>query len=382
LTPSTLVQGHVAAGFEPVRDAFAANFAEGLELGASFCVMRGEETLVDLHGGVRDAARSEPLAPDDLFEVWSTTKAMAATCLAIAVDRGLLDYRAPVASLWPEFAAAGKETITVETLVSHASGVCGPEGDTTLEAVLDVPGMAARLAAQAPLFEPGTASAYNARVFGHWVDALLRRVDGRSLADFFAEEVAGPLGADVHLALSDTDLPRRVEMVAPWAAMRPPPPKDPVLRAALANPDHSPLACNGREWMQSGFGSSGGSANARGLARVAGALANDGAVGAARILSPEGVAALRAVRREGKDKVLGMWTRWGAGVIVNNRGMYGPRDEAFGHTGLGGSFAFADPVAGVGVAYAMNLMSPSLIGEPRGRRLIEATYAALEQAAA
>eukprot|EP01038_Epipyxis_sp_PR26KG_P017789 gene17789-24826_t len=139
MSQAPVVHGFVAQGFEPVRDAFAQNLASGEELGATFSVVQDGETIIDLYGGVRDEDRSEPLGPDDLFNVWSTTKGMAAISVGIAVERGLLDYRAPVATYWPEFAVHGKEAITVETLLSHASGIQGADTQATTEELLDIP---------------------------------------------------------------------------------------------------------------------------------------------------------------------------------------------------------------------------------------------------
>jgi CubicO group peptidase (beta-lactamase class C family) len=197
MTQSTHINGYVAQGFEAVRYAFAANLASGEELGATFSVVKDGETIVDLYGGVRDEARTEPLGPDDLFNVWSTTKGLCALCLAMAVDWGLIDYAAPVSQYWPEYGMEGKGSITVETLLSHRGGITGAYTPATLDDFKDNRAMAARLATQAPLYEPGGQSAYNANIFGLWVNELLLRTDGRSVAQFFHEEVALPLGVDV-----------------------------------------------------------------------------------------------------------------------------------------------------------------------------------------
>ena len=379
MSQAPIVHGYVAQGFESVRDVFARNLASGEELGATFSVIQDGETIIDLYGGVRDEARTEPLGPDDLFNVWSTTKGMAALSIAIAVERGLMDYEAPVATYWPEFAVHGKEAITVETLLSHASGIQGADTPATTEELLDIPAFSARLAAQAPLFPPGSANAYNAEIFGHWVDALLRRTDGRSLVAFFADEVAKPLNADVWIGLPYDQHHRRAPIVAPWAPMMAasPPATDPVMKSALGSPRMSPLEANRPDWMAAGNGAAGGSANARGIARVYGALARGGELDGARIISPEGIDRMVAERRASKDKVLGVWVRWAAGVILSTRGLYGPLDTSFGHSGWGGSFGFADPVNKLGVAYAMNLMAPNLAGDPRGGGLVAETYKCL-----
>jgi len=379
MSPAPVVNGFVAQGFEPVRDLFAQNLASGDELGATFSVVRDGETIIDLYGGVRDEDRAEPLGPDDLFNVWSTTKGLAAVCIGIAVERGLLDYQAPVATYWPEFAANGKADTSVETLLSHASGIQGADTPATVEELLDIPAFSARLAAQAPLFPPGSANAYNAEVFGHWVDTLLRRTDGRSLSAFFADEVAGPLNADVWMGLPQDQHHRRVPIIAPWSAKlaASPPSSDPIIRSAMGSPPMSPLIANRPDWIEVGLGATGGSANARGIARIYGALARGGELDGVRIMSPESVARMVAQRRASKDKVLGVWVRWAAGLILSTRGLYGPNDTSFGHSGWGGSFGFADPEAKLGVAYAMNLMAPNLAGDPRGGRLVAETYSCL-----
>jgi CubicO group peptidase (beta-lactamase class C family) len=283
-----------------------------------------------------------------------------------------------VADLWPAFGAHGKDRLTVGQLMSHQSGVCGLEQPCTIEELLDVPAAAERLAGQAPLFEPGTATAYNAGIFGHWADALIRRTDGRPLGQFFREEVAVPLGADVWLGLPPDQHHRRVLMEAPWAAQAGPVPPVPVLQQAFNGPRVGPLGCNRPDWITVGNGAAGGSATAAGLARIYAALAAGGELDGVRLLSPEGVARATALQKEGKDLVLGLWVRWAAGFLLSNRGLYGPNPRSFGHSGLGGSLAFADPDAGLSFAYAMSAMAPNLAGDPRGLRLIGAVYASLD----
>jgi CubicO group peptidase (beta-lactamase class C family) len=368
------INGFNTARFAPVREAFAANFADGSELGATVSVWLDGEPVVDLHGGVRDPQAGAPLAPDDLFNVWSTSKGMAALSLAMAVDRGLLAYTDPVARHWPEYGVAGKQDVTVGMLVSHAGGICGFDEPCSYGDLIDLEGGAAKLAAQAPLFEPGSANAYNAGIFGHWVDALLRRTDGRSLSRFFREEVAGPLEADVWLGLPADQLHRRAPMEALWADQQGPLGESPLIRQAFGGPRVSPLVCNREDWILVGNGAAGGSANARGLAKVYAALAMGGTLDGVRLISPEGLARATALQREGKDKALRVWVRWGAGFILSAGGLYGPNDRSFGHSGWGGSLAFADPDTRLSFAYAMNRMAPNLAADPRSLRLIAAAY--------
>jgi CubicO group peptidase (beta-lactamase class C family) len=379
MTQDFHVNGYVAQGFESVLDIFRTSLENGDEFGATFSVVHKGQTIIDLYGGVRDEARATPLGPDDLFNVWSTTKGMCALCLAMAVDRGLVDYQMPVALYWPEFGVAGKQAISVETLVSHRGGITGAYTPVTLDDIKDNRAFAALLAAQAPLYGSDGESAYNANTLGIWVNELLLRTDGRSVAQFFADEVAKPLGVDVWISLPPEHHARRAPMIAPWAQMAAlmPLPTDPVVLASMSNPRVNPLACNEAEWMMRGNGSGDGSANARGLARIYGALAQGGEIDGIRLLSKNGLERATKERHGGKDRVFTIYTRWAAGFLLNNRSMYGPSPQAFGHTGLGGSFAFADPQAGLGIAYAMNLMAPNLLGDQRGKRLMDATYACL-----
>jgi CubicO group peptidase (beta-lactamase class C family) len=375
-----MIEGHCAPGFEPVGQVFEDLITSGAEVGATFAAVLDGQTVIDLRGGHRDEARTEALRPDDLFNIWSTAKGLSALCAAIAVDRRLFAYDQPVADIWPAFGVHGKGHVTIAMLLSHSSGINGLVEPMSVEEMLDLPVMAERLAAQAPMWEPGTASAYNANVFGHWVDALLRKTDGRGLGQFFREEVATPLGADVWIGLPDEHHHRRVAMVAPWAplAVAAPLPAEPLARASLGNPGPDPLVCNRPDWIRASHGAAGGSANALGLARIYGALACGGQIDGVRVISEAGLAAATALQIEGKDKVLGLWTRWAAGFMLSNRGLYGPNPENFGHAGWGGSYAFADPKARLSMAYAMSLMGPSLSNDPRGRSLLDATYACLQ----
>lgn len=370
----TPVHGVHDPRFSAVREVFEASFAQGLEAGAAVSIVLEGETVLDLYAGTRDASGETPLGPDDLFNVWSTTKGLAALCVAIAADRGLIDYAAPVARYWPQFGAHGKDRLTVGQLLSHQSGVCGV--DQPLEDFFDHERTVARLAASAPLFPPGSASAYNANVMGHYASELLRRTDGRSVGRFFAEEVAGPLGLDgAFIGLPEAEDHRAAEMIGwePDGQV----PADPVLAQAFGNPPPDPRFANRRDWRAAEHASCNGQANARSLARVYGALACGGAIDGVRLLSQAGLARATAAQCEGKDKVLGLYVRWAAGWLLSNRGLYGPNPAAFGHSGWGGSFAFADPQARMGFAYTMNRMSPALAGDPRGVALMQAAFACL-----
>jgi CubicO group peptidase (beta-lactamase class C family) len=368
------IHGRVEPGFERVREAFAENF-DGVEVGASFAVRRGERALVDLWGGFSDAARTRPWRRDTLANVWSTTKGISALVCALLVDRRALDYDAPVARLWPEFGARGRQRVTLAMLLSHQAGLSGPREPVTWLDFCDADAMNARLLAQDPLFEPGSASGYHAVTFGPLVGELVRRAAGRSLGRFLADEIAGPLGADFFIGLPEREEPRCAEAIGFPAGESAPRFSNEAQRCALGNPRPDPLIPNQRAWRAAEIPSVNGRASADGIARIYAALAAGGALGGVRLLSRATLSRATACQISGVDLVLPVPLEWGCGWIRNSlKVIYGPNPEAFGHTGWGGSFGYADPQAGIGVGYAMNRMGESILGDPRGIRLVRALH--------
>lgn len=368
----TEVAGTTTSRFSGVAEAFAANFAENDELGASFCATLKGEVVVDLHGGWADPARTQPWRSDTLVNVWSTTKGVQATCFAMANDRGLFSYGQPVCDFWPEFAENGKAAVTVAQLLSHQAGLCGfssPAGEPDLVAE----GAAGRLAAQAPLWAPGSASGYHALSIGILGTELFRRIEGRSIRQFVAEEIAGPLGLDFTLGLPIDREHRCAELLPPPAMPVGPASFTPVQMAALANPPLRAGFAMTPEWRAAGLPSAGGHGTARALASIYARLIarQDGLVSSATLAS----ATARQIRNI--DLVLGIECDWAAGFLLNSSGVFGPNEAAFGHTGWGGSFAFADPETGLTLAYTMNRMDANLRDDARAKALIGAVYAAI-----
>lgn len=368
---TTSITGMCDPRFAAVREAFAANFAERGDVGAAFCLIVGGRTVVDLHGGWRDAARTASWQTDTLVNLWSTTKGVAAIAFAMLVDRGMMSYDDPVASHWPEFAANGKRAITIGMLLSHQAGLCGFASPATVPDLLAGSAAADRLAAQAPLWEPGSASGYHAISIGILATALFERIEGRPLKAFVREEMAKGLGLDIAIGLAPPDDGRRAEIVAPpelnsadLGSLTPP------QIAALANPPLDPLLPNGAAWRAADLASANGHSNAAALAQLYTRLTR-GLVGV------EVLAAATAARTDGVDLVLGLPARWAAGFLTNSDGLYGPNRVAFGHSGWGGSFAFADPVADLSMSYVMNRMGTMLRDDPRAVALIDAVYASL-----
>jgi CubicO group peptidase (beta-lactamase class C family) len=370
------IHGFVAPGFEPARDAFAANFerAEPLrEIGASLSVYRRGARVVDLWGGWRDAARTQPWTRDTLANVYSTTKGVVAAAFAMAVERGLIDYEAPVARYWPEFAAAGKHTATVAHALSHQIGLPGFAAPTTAEDIYDWQKTCAKLAAQAPSWPPGENTCYHAGTFGFLAGEIFRRAVGETVGAFIAREFQAKLGADMFLGLPASEDARTAPLIGPAV--------EPDLDAlglsdfammAMRNPAVRPEQANTRAWRAAELPAMNLHATADGVARVFAALANGGELDGVRLLSPAAIARMTQVRSRRQDMLLGFNVHWAHGVALNTTGVFGPNAAAFGHTGWGGSFGYADPVTGVGAAYVMNRMGPELVGDPRALSLTQA----------
>jgi len=375
------IEGYVAPGLEPVRDAFAGNFArtgDYQEIGASLCVYRKGERILDLWGGHADKARTRAWSADTLVNVWSTTKLAAAVCVALLVDRGLIAYGQPVAEVWPAFAQAGKGEITIAQVMSHQAGLPGFAEPTTLDDLYDWDLICDRLAAQAPVFAPGSANSYHAATYGFLAGEIMRRAGGKTLGVLFCDEIAGPLAADFHIGLPASEESRVAELLAPKT------PFDfgsremaPSAVMALTNPEQDPTRPNTRAWRAAELPALNGQASARGVARLAAMLAGGGALDGVRILSGSTVEAMSAIACDRVDLMLGFNPQWGMGVIHNLIGAYGANPRTYGHSGWGGSFGCADPDADIAIGYVVNQMGSELVGDPRGAGLAAALYAAL-----
>ncbi|MGH0031040.1 MAG: serine hydrolase domain-containing protein [Myxococcota bacterium] len=375
------VHGHCDPAFAPVREAFAANFEAGREDGASFAVFRDGEPVVDLWAGVANVRDGTPWQRDTLANVWSTTKGPTAVCALLLADRGELDFDAPVARYWPEFAAGGKERVPVRDLLCHRAGLSGFEAPRALEDLFDWKLVTEALAAQEPWWEPGTQHGYHAITYGFLVGEVVRRISGRSPGRFFREELALPLGLDFQIGLPASEEPRVARLVPPPAgdttdALR----RDPTSLPSrtLGNPVTAASATWRRDWRAAEIPAANGHGNARSVARFYALLAGDGELGGRRLLSPASIDQAATVQCAGVDAVLQVPVQWGLGLIVNGRpGLYGPNPATVGHSGYGGSFGFADRDARLAVGYVMNRMGANLAGDPRSLSLTRAVYASL-----
>jgi CubicO group peptidase (beta-lactamase class C family) len=385
MSSTTSISGSCDARFERVREVFADSFASGLETGSSVAVTVDGTPVVDLWGGSADEAGARPWQRDTIVNLYSTTKGLAALCAHLLVDRGQLDLDAPVAQYWPEFAANGKQSIRVRHLLCHQAGLAGFHAPFAMDDYYDWQKTTRTLAAETPWWEPGTAHGYHALTFGHLVGEVVRRISGQSLGAFFRDEVAKPLGADLHIGLAASEDARVADMIPPSAdalaqaaSAAASGPNLALVGSVLGNPAVNPHDTRKRAWRGAEIPAANGHGNARSIARVYAALACGGNLDGVALLRAETIANASRVETSGVDRVLQFPIHWGLGYIVNaDKALYGPNPHSFGHTGYGGSFGFADPDARVSVGYAMNRMAATLAGEPRGTALLEAVYASL-----
>jgi CubicO group peptidase (beta-lactamase class C family) len=371
---SVEIGGFAPARFAAVKDAFAGNFAAGAELGARFTLVEAGEVVLDLWAGFSDRKGTVPWDERTLAPVFSTTKAIAALMIARLVDAGRLDYGQTVASIWPEFGQAGKERVTVEQAISHQAGLPGFPEPMDPGLWVDWDAICAKLAAMAPMWPPGSASGYHPVTVGYIAGEIFRRVDGRTIGTAFREDLGGPFGLDLWIGLPAGVEDRVADLQRPSGLPEFGEINEPT-RAAFLAPWSSAAGKAGADYRRMEVPSTNGYATAEALARVMGALANDGWLEGDEILSPALIAEASRERIRGQDLVLPFDMSWGAGFMRNVPNFpWGPGTETFGHAGWGGACAFADPKAKLGGAYVMNKQGTALMGDARPQRLIEAAY--------
>ncbi len=394
------IEGSCDPSFHQVREAFERNFRERGEVGAAVCVTRDGRPVVDLWGGVADRTAARPWQRDTLGLVWSCTKGAVALCAHVLRHRGLLDLDAAVARYWPEFGQQGKDEVTVRLLLSHQAGLPALREPIKPGGLFDWDYLTERLAAEPPFWPPGTRQGYHALTFGHLVGEVVRRAAGVPLAQFFRNEVAGPLGLDFHLGLAEEDEDRvaptiRPEMAAPgaepparWLTLAYREPRS-VQGLVLKNNGgyYAGRAYESRAAHAAVLPSQGGITNARGLAGLYTPLALGGAHGGVRLVDEDGVREMGAVSAASAvDGVLLLGMRFGLGFVKgcdNRQGPPGARDSlilseaAFGHPGMGGSLGFADPAARLAFGYTMNRQGPGVLLNERGQALVDAVYRTL-----
>ncbi len=370
--------GFTTEKFAPVRAAFEANFANDGDIGATFCATVNGETVADLWGGYTDETKAKAWEKDTIVNVYSTTKTMTALTALLLADRGELDFDAPVAKYWPEFAANGKADVKVSHLMSHSAGLSGWKEPLTKDDLYDWEKATRLLAAQAPYWEPGTACGYHGLTQGYLVGEVVRRIAGETLGTVFRKEIAEPLGADFHIGLPASEDARVATLI-------PPPPGGTISASSpneltqnmSTNPPIDPLVTRTRAWRGAEIPAAGGTSNARAVAEIHRVMANGGAAKGKQILSEAGVRKALELQIEGVDLVLGMPVRYGMGFGLAGGAVPFPNPNTIYWGGYGGSLIVIDMDAHATYAYAMNKMAGTTTGDMRAFSILMAAWGAM-----
>ena len=377
-----LQSGQLLQGLKPL---FLENFENFGELGAAVSAWQNGKPIIDLYGGFRDARREHPWTSDTPVLVWSATKGIGSACVLHVLQEHNLKLDQRVAELWPEFAQAGKEKITLAQLLSHQAGLCALDRRVD---VLDYDTVIRALETQKPLWPPGTAHGYHARTFGFLLDELVRRIAGKTLSDYWRENFARPLNLDFWIGLPEKENPR---VAAIYAAKSGKPPEPKQFYADLVTPGtlarktftspyglHLISKMNDAAIRAQPIVSFGGIGSASALARFYSMLSNGGKADGQTFFSAETLEWMSAPLTDGIDRVFQIPTAFSAGFMKDSRDaarrMFGPSTNAFGHPGAGGSHAFCDPENRIAFAYVMNQMEQSVLPNEKSLRLVDAIY--------
>ena len=400
-----MVSGYCEDNFHEARNIFEKSISSGFELGGSIAVEVQGKKIIDLWGGYLDHTQSKAWEENTLVNVFSTTKGIAAICLLQLIEKGLLDIEKPVCEYWPEFSVNGKENIPVKYLFCHKAGLCGVREPLESGAFSNWDLITSELAKQEPLWEPGTAHGYHAITYGHLVGELLRRIDGRTIGQYFKEEIAEPLNLDFWIGLPDSEfdrvsdiypskpgplqylfplltklprfvLPGRAKFLLDFGDTSKP------VGAAFNNPPISSnrgMEANTKQWRNAEIPAANGHGTARSIAKLYGILANGGSRDGIHVLSPETIEKARQTQSDGRDLVLGgMRTRFGLGFMLGTENVsMGPNPNAFGHGGAGGSLGFSDPDNNISLGFVMNQMHQGITAWKTATDVAESVYKAL-----
>ena len=376
----TEICGNYDPAFAQVVDAFEKNFEEG-DLGACCAVFVDGQVVVDIWGGIADFEKNTLWGKDTIVNVWSTTKTMAAICTLMLYDRGLIDLESPVYKYWDIFAQNGKENVLISHLLSHSAGLPGFDSPITEDQLFDWDYTCNRLASQATWWEPGSVSGYHPMTQGWLLGEVVRRVDGRTLGNFFREEVADKIGADFHIGLSEKHFDR-VALLDTSAVDGPVVLTDETPHHFVERVEqHGRLGAkiaNSDRWRKSEFPAANGHGNARSVAFIHNLIACNGASDEFELLSPDTVKRIFEIQTDDTDLILGVPIRHGMGFGLRSDLMpISPNENACFWGGWGGSLAVIDVDARMSFAYVMNRMAPSLQHDMRAGRTLMATHAAL-----
>lgn len=389
------IAGKCRPEFQPVRDLFYRHFKAGREVGAALSIHIDGEVALDLWAGWADRRKSRPWQRDTLTTIFSCTKGLAALCALRLVDQGKLALDAPVADYWPEFAQNGKAQITLRQVLGHRAGLPALRGRVAGAAVQEPGIFEQHLERSRPWWRPGTAHGYHALTIGWLLGRLVRAASGKALGRYFADEIAGPLGLDIHIGLPDAEFPRLSQPAFSTALLAPHADiatlaagvlrdsRQAMTLRAFLNPPHLLLhaARSSPDWSRFEHPAANGSATARDLARLYAILARGGVSDSGYVLLSEKTLPLCWEQQSaGRDLVLKRSTRFSHGFMLGQPGpltSFGPGRRSFGHNGLGGTLTIADPDRKIGFAYVTNRLGNYVLVDPRPRRLLDALYRCL-----
>ncbi|MFT3728466.1 MAG: serine hydrolase domain-containing protein [Terricaulis sp.] len=372
------VQGLVHDRFAGARAAFENNLNFGADVGACFCATLEGETVVDIWGGFTDDTRTTLWARDTIINVYSTTKTMTALTALLIADRGELDFAAPVAKYWPEFAANGKAAVTVAQLMSHSAGLSGWKEPISKADLYDWEKATSLLAAQAPYWPPGTACGYHALTQGYLVGEVVRRITGKTLGTVFREEIAAPLGADFWIGLPASEDARVARLIPPAPGTSVGAGKQTELQANMTdNPGIDVAETYTRAWRGAEIPAAGGTGNARSVAEIHTILANGGVARGKRFLSEKGCRKALELQIAGDDLILGVPARYGLGFGLAGGVAPLPNPNSMYWGGYGGSIIIIDMDARTTFSYVMNKMQGTTTGDTRGFAMVAAMWQAL-----
>lgn len=381
------IHGFCHPQFSAVRRLFMENYLHSGEVGSSVSLCLHGEPVVNLWAGHTSWTRLQRWKEDTLVNIFSGTKGITAICALMLVDRGLLDLDAPVAQYWPAFGQKGKEHIPVKWILDHKAGVTGVRKRLLGRSLYRWKTMSNALAAQEPWWEPGTMHGYHALSYGWILGEVIKRITGKTVGQFVADEIAFPLGIDLHIGLDKKEHQRIASIILPLGI---PEAVDTwrligscvsnplgVTTSAMLNPTTIATGVNSSQWRSGELPAANAHCTALALAKLYGVLACGGSHNGRQLMSSDTLQYAIEESSFGHDYVLKMDTRFSMGFMLNQKskaGRFGPGKRSFGHNGAGGSFAFADPDVGLSYGYVMNRMGSYLLMDPRSQRLIDAAY--------
>jgi CubicO group peptidase (beta-lactamase class C family) len=376
---SAEVHGHCDEKFANVREMFTANIENDVDVGACFALSIDGEMVIDLWGGYQDEEKTKPWREDTIINVYSTTKTMSFLCALLLADRGELDFDANVADYWPEFAAAGKGNVKVWHIMNHAAGLSGMDVETNPSDLYDWDKITGLLAAQAPWWEPGTATAYHALTQGFLIGEVVKRISGVSIGTFFQNEIAKPLQADFFIGVPESEFGRIALLIpAGEGTLAGGDDPDSIAARTFKNPASSAVNSWTDEWRKAEIPAANGHGNARSVVRLQTPLACKGSAFGVELFSKETAESVMIERISGTDMALGAPLSFGLGFGLNSEIMpLAPNKNACFWGGWGGSSILIDQDARLAASFVMNKMFDGLMGDPRSFGLVQEIYKSL-----